>query len=165
MSPRCAGSRNSLSLPGGSSFASADGTVKLWEAPSGRLPASPEGHTSGVWAVTLSADGRLAAGGSWDGTVKLWDTGSGRLLASLRGDGSTVRGVSLSRDGRLLASGGYGGTVRLWETSSGALLRALRAERRYERLDITGLTGVAPAQRSTLLALGAVDRAEAGPGR
>jgi WD40 repeat protein len=83
----------------------------------------------------------------------------------LHGHGSTVRSVSLSRDGRLLASGGFDGTVRLWETSSGALLRTLRAERRYERLDITGLTGVTPAQRSALLALGAVDRAEADPGR
>jgi hypothetical protein len=32
-----------------------------------------------------------------------------------------------------------------------------RADRRYERLDITGLTGVTVVQRSALLALGAVD--------
>jgi hypothetical protein len=37
-------------------------------------------------------------------------------------------------------------------------LRTLRAEGRYERLDITGLTGVTAAQRAALLALGAVDR-------
>ena len=50
------------------------------------------------------------------------------------------------------------GTVELWAAGSGAGLRMLRAERRYERLDITGLTGATEAQRSALLALGAVER-------
>jgi len=34
----------------------------------------------------------------------------------------------------------------------------LQAERRYERLDITGLTGVTSAQRTAVLALGAVEK-------
>jgi len=54
----------------------------------------------------------------------------------------------VSADGELLASGGYDGTVRLWEASTGTCLRTLQAERRYERLDITGLTGVTSAQRA-----------------
>ncbi|HVN54388.1 MAG TPA: hypothetical protein VMT46_08665 [Anaerolineaceae bacterium] len=47
--------------------------------------------------------------------------------------------------------------MRLWETSSGVELRTLRAERRYERMDITGLSGITEAQRRALLALGAVE--------
>jgi WD40 repeat protein len=68
-----------------------------------------------------------------------------------------VWGVALSSDGLLLASGGLDDTVRLWEPSSGAALRILRSDRRYERVDITGLTGVTEAQRAALLTLGAVD--------
>jgi WD40 repeat protein len=107
--------------------------------------------------LALSGDGRLVASGSWDGAVKLWDTGSGRLLMILQGHTGAVRGVALSGDGRLVASGSFDGTVRLWEASSGACLHTLRADRRYERLDITGLTGVTEAQRAALLALGAFD--------
>jgi hypothetical protein len=47
--------------------------------------------------------------------------------------------------------------VRLWAPSSGAALRIMQSDRRYERLDITGLTGVTAAQRAALLTLGAVD--------
>jgi WD40 repeat protein/transcriptional regulator with XRE-family HTH domain len=136
---------------------SRDGAVKLWDTGSGQLLTTLDRHSSGVWGVALSGDGGLLASGSWDGAVKLWDTGSGRLLMILQGHTGAVRGVALSGDGRLVASGSFDGTVRLWEASSGACLHTLRADRRYERLDITGLTGVTEAQRAALLALGAFD--------
>ena len=60
--------------------------------------------------------------------------------------------------GPTVASGSFDGTVKLWETQSGTCLRTLRPERRYERLDITGLTGITEAQRAALLSLGAVER-------
>jgi WD40 repeat protein/transcriptional regulator with XRE-family HTH domain len=133
-----------------------DGTVRLWEAPSGRCVAVLEGHTAGVWSVALSADGRLAASSGWDRTVCLWEAPSGRPLVVLEAETAGVMSVALSASGQLVAGGGDG-MVRLWPVPSGAPGRTLRPDRVYERLDITGLTGVTDAQREALLALGAVE--------
>jgi WD40 repeat protein len=98
----------------------------------------------------------VASGGS-DGTARLWEAESGKLLASLQGHSGGVWGVGLSANGSVLASGGADGAVRLWDTRSSVCLRTLRADRRYERVNITGLTGVTEAQRAALLALGAIE--------
>ena len=82
-------------------------------------------------------------------------------LASLAGHTGVVWSVALSGDGQLAVSGGDDGMIRLWDTSSGAALRMLRSDRNYQRLDITGLTGVTQAQRAALLALGAIDQTPA----
>jgi WD40 repeat protein len=100
----------------------------------------------------------VAATGSIDGTLSLWDAGNGRLLATLEGHASLIRSLALSGDGRLLASGSTDGTLRTWDVRSGTALRMLRSDRRYERMDISGLSGVTHAQREAMLALGALDR-------
>jgi WD40 repeat protein/transcriptional regulator with XRE-family HTH domain len=134
-----------------------EGTVELWDAGTQRPLARLRAHTGGVWGVALSADGRLLASAGGDGTVRLWETGTGRPVATLEGHIGGADNVALSADGQLVASGGFDGTVRLWETRNGAALGILRPERRYERMDITGLTGVTVAQRAALRSLGAIE--------
>jgi WD40 repeat protein len=138
-----------------------DGTVRLWEIESARQVAALQGQEGGVWSVALSADGHLLVAGGTDGTVRLWESekthSKWRLVAILKGHAAGVWSVALDGDGQLAASGSFDGTVKLWDVKSRACLRTLSAERCYEQLDITGLTGVTSAQRASLLALGAVD--------
>ena len=63
----------------------------------------------------------------------------------------------MSDDGALLASGSFDGTARMWTVGRGTSLRVLRADRPYEQMNITGLTGITEAQRSALHTLGAVE--------
>jgi WD40 repeat protein/transcriptional regulator with XRE-family HTH domain len=138
------------------------GTINVWEVASKELVATPKGHIGIVHGLALSRDGQRLASGAEDGMVKLWTVLDGRLVANLTGHEAGVRGVALSADMRLVASGSLDGSLRLWETSTGVALRILRADRRYERMNITGVTGVTEAQRSALIALGAIDADRSG---
>ena len=60
--------------------------------------------------------------------------------------------------------GGADAAASLWDARSHARLHHLRPDRLYERMDVTGLTGVTAAQRNALLALGAVDHGDPATG-
>jgi WD40 repeat protein len=135
-----------------------DGSVKVWDIASGRCQLTLPAHTGGVLSVALSGDGRLLVSGGFDRSVKLWEARTGRLVAILPGHVGSVWGVSFNGDASLLASGSFDGTIRLWRVPQQLLLREMHIERPFERTDISGLTGITPANTSALVALGAVDR-------
>jgi WD40 repeat protein len=133
-----------------------DGVVRIWNPASGECLRVLHVNTGTIYCVALSGDGRLLASGGLDGVIRLWNPTNGQMLWTLQAGSGVVRGVGLSGDGRLLVAGGQDGAVRLWDTRSRTSICSFRPDRPYQRLDITGLTGVTDAQREALLALGAV---------
>ena len=59
--------------------ASHDGIVKVWDAATGSLQQTIEGHSDSVTSVAFSHDLKLLALASHDRTVKVWDAATGSL--------------------------------------------------------------------------------------
>jgi WD40 repeat protein/transcriptional regulator with XRE-family HTH domain len=134
-----------------------DATAKVWESSSGVCIGTLEGHTGGVWGVAFSLDGRFVATGGFDGVVRVWDARTLRLVHSLSGHTGGIWSVAFDEGAGTLASAGVDGAIFIWDVDKGTVLRVLRRERIYERMNVTGLTGVTDAQRGALLALGALE--------
>jgi sugar lactone lactonase YvrE len=62
------------------------GTVRLWNAQTGKLLRTLTGHRYAVNSVTFSPDGRQLASGSDDATVKLWEVPSGAPQRTISAD-------------------------------------------------------------------------------
>ena len=50
-----------------------DGSIRLWDVEEGLLLKTLTGHAAGAYALALSPDGKLLAGGAADSTIFLWD--------------------------------------------------------------------------------------------
>jgi WD40 repeat protein len=97
---------------------SGDGTVKLWDAGTGRLLRTQAAHRGFVHALAFSPDGRRLATGSRDFTVRLWDVRTGTETATLTGHRDAVRAVAFTPDGSALVSAGEDYTLRWWNPPS-----------------------------------------------
>ncbi|MEO0536125.1 MAG: NB-ARC domain-containing protein [Cyanobacteria bacterium P01_A01_bin.123] len=143
----------------------ADHTVNLWNAETGECLATWKGHNNSVRSVAWSpihaaspeGAGQIIASGSDDQTVKLWDVKTGHCLQTLQGHINAVVSVAWSPNGKTLISSSADETMRIWHPDSGECLATLRADRPYEGMNITGVTGLTEAQKATLKALGAVE--------
>ncbi|MCF4969928.1 nSTAND1 domain-containing NTPase [Nostoc sp. CMAA1605] len=101
--------------------ASADNSVKLWQADGLMLPISLQ-HNKVVNSVSFSPNGQIIASASQDGTIKLWSR-KGELLHTILGHEAGVNSVNFSPDGQAIASASTDKTIKLW-SRDGKLLKA-----------------------------------------
>jgi WD40 repeat protein len=102
-----------------------DNSIKLIEAASGKEIRTIKPHSTNVYSIRFSPNGRiLASGSNTGGPTELWDVSSGDQLATLAGDSTNIIVLAFSRDSKMLA-GGRDRAIALWDVASGALLHSL----------------------------------------
>ncbi|MGD1807254.1 S-layer homology domain-containing protein [Dapis sp. BLCC M126] len=108
--------------PDGKTLASgsADGTVKLWDIPTGEMLTSFL-HSGIVTAVGFTADGRAVVGCSAERGIKLWNIYTGRLLHTM----NATQPIAFGANGLRMATSGGPRYIRLWNVAQGQLLKNL----------------------------------------
>ncbi|WP_392436056.1 NB-ARC domain-containing protein [Chlorogloeopsis fritschii PCC 9212] len=146
--------------PNGKMLASTspDGTLRLWSVATGECERTLQTSTGWLLSVAFSPDGQMLASSSQDCTIKLWDLNTCECQKTLSGHKSgMVWSVVFCSDCHILASGGEDETIKVWDVQTSECLKTLKAEKPYDRMNITGATGLTEATIATLKALGADD--------
>jgi dipeptidyl aminopeptidase/acylaminoacyl peptidase len=109
--------------------ASFDKTAAVFDAATGKVLLTLEGHEDNVRIAEYSPDGTQIATASDDKTIKLWDAGTGEVINTLEGHGGAVLFLNWSYDGSKLVScsgfdiggidEGKGSEIIVWDAESG----------------------------------------------
>lgn len=106
---------------------STDGSLRLWDARTGKEVRTLTGHEDKVGAVAFSPDGRMIVSGSHDETLRLWDVATGKEVRTLSGHRDGVSALAFAPKGDVLASGGEDGSVLFWDVRTGDNRHTCRA--------------------------------------
>lgn len=140
---------------------SADQTLRIWQIDltSGqyKLRHTLAEHIFKLSCAIYTPDGRSLVTGSMDTTVRLWNLEEGQVRHAFKGHSNIITGVDISPNGQEIASSSSDGTIRLWDIERGTCLHTLRPEGPYAGMNISGVTGITPAQKAALIALGAIE--------
>jgi RNA polymerase sigma factor (sigma-70 family) len=102
------------------------GTIRLWDAETGRELRVIQAHASGISGLAFSPDGKALASVSYDRTARLWDVAGGKAIRTFTGHGGGVGGVAFSPDGKRLLTTSGDRTARVWEVATGNELLRLQ---------------------------------------
>ncbi|MBD2056747.1 hypothetical protein H6F88_12115 [Oculatella sp. FACHB-28] len=154
--------------PDGQVLASNSGTgsVQIWDAATGQPLRLLQAHDSSIVAIAYSPNGQRLVTASLDQVIKVWNAQTGECLQVLEGHTKWIHTLTFtvlftsdsSNLQSVLASSSGDRTIRFWDIETGECLKVLRSDRPYEGMNVTGVTGLTAIQRSTLKALGAVER-------
>jgi WD40 repeat protein len=145
------------------------GAIQLWEVATGEALRLIQAHSSPIVALTYHPDGQRLVSASMDRQIKVWDVHTGDCLNTLTGHTKWIYTLTFTilpdKDSvsaqpvlarPVLASSSGDRTIRFWNIETGECVKTIRSDLPYEGMNIRGVTGITPMQRSTLYALGAV---------
>ena len=120
--------------PNGRILATGRPNINLWDVATQRNIGTLEEHTSWVYSLAYSPDGKILASGLSDGMIALWDVATQRDIftfeAHTEGINKFVLSLAFSPDGKILASGSYDGMIKLWDVATGTNIASIQEDGR-----------------------------------
>lgn len=95
------------------------GGVHFWDAATGQLQRSTQGHRATVRRIDFSNDGRYFATASEDGSVQTWDSVTSMPAGPLLSQKGSAGKPDFSPDNARIVTQTSVGTVRVWDVRSG----------------------------------------------
>lgn len=116
--------------PDGRRLVTVAGTIRTWDAETGRLIHNFEESFRASAVLAVSHDGLRVVAGSDDAIIREWDIASGRKVRDYVNNlgGAPITAATFSRDRRLIAGAHDDGIVRVWNTESGELVRTVKGD-------------------------------------
>lgn len=115
-------SRDGATLVAAAGEVGLSGDARLWSVAEGKLRRAITGHRDCLYAIDLSADGKLLATAGYDKDIRIWDLTTGKERKVLSGHNDAVFELAFSPDARFVASASGDRTVKLWDVASGERL-------------------------------------------
>jgi WD40 repeat protein len=103
-----------------------DGTIRIWDATTGKKINLFKGDTNWVNDVRFKSDSKTVAYGTVEGNVKLWNLHTHQPIKTLKGHLSEVNILSFSTDEKTIAAGNFDGTITLWSLETGQELNTFK---------------------------------------
>ena len=99
--------------------ASADRTVKMWNAATGKRLYTLGDPTDWVYALAWHPDGKHVAAAGVDKSIRVWEVNaeSGKLVQSVFGHTKPITRIAYSKDGKFLYSIGEGKSLKKWDAN------------------------------------------------
>ncbi|KAG1806091.1 WD40-repeat-containing domain protein [Suillus subaureus] len=94
------------------------GSIKIFDTATWQQIAVLEGHTRGVYSITLFRNNRLLASTSWDKTARLWDLDTNLQVGSPLQHKNDVECAAFSADGKLLSTACHNCNAYVWDVQS-----------------------------------------------
>ncbi len=106
--------------------ASFDHSARVWDARSGQLLLTLNGHSGEVWDAAFSPDGKRIVTASSDKSTIVWDAETGEESAILKGHSGVVETAAFSPDGARIVTASDDATARVWDADTGQMIEALK---------------------------------------
>jgi WD40 repeat protein len=104
---------------------SSDMMVDIWDAVTGELLMTMNGHTDRVNTVAWSHSALKIVSGSDDETIKIWDIVTGIELKLIDGHFGKIRSVAWNHDDCKILSGSDNNSIKIWDAINGELVNSI----------------------------------------